>query len=64
MALKYDKHSRAEVDSMEGFEEAVKRYVELGVRDFCVGTDVVTLYEWMKKYVAITRKALDRMYSS
>lgn len=60
MALKYDKHPRAEVDSMDGFEEAVGRYVELGVRDFCVGTDVVTLYQWMKRYVGITRKALEK----
>ena len=60
MALKYDKHPRAEVDSMDGFEEKLKRYIDLGVRDFCVGVDVVTLYEWMKKFAGITREALEK----
>jgi len=60
MALKYGKHPRAEVDSMDGFEEAVKRYIDLGVRDFCVGTDVGILFESMKKYAGITREALEK----
>jgi len=60
MALKYDKHPRGEVDSIDGFEQEVQRYVDLGVRDFCVGTDVVTLYEWLRKYGDITRKALSK----
>jgi 2-keto-3-deoxy-L-rhamnonate aldolase RhmA len=60
MALKYDKHPRAEIDSIDGFEEKLKGYVNLGVRDFCVGSELVILYEWLKKYAGITRKALDK----
>lgn len=60
MALKYNKHPRAETESvfMEEFERDLKRYIDLGVRDFCVGTDVVTLHEWVKRFGAYTRKAL------
>ena len=61
MALKYDRHPRAEVESTDGFEKAIKRYIDLGVRDFLVGCDVITLYEWMKKYGGITRKLLTNM---
>lgn len=60
MALKYDKHPRAEVESNEGFDDTLRRYLNLGVRDFCIGIDMVILYEWMKTYGEIARKALER----
>jgi 2-keto-3-deoxy-L-rhamnonate aldolase RhmA len=63
MALKYDKHPRAELSSYAasgpaGFQKKLKKYMELGVRDYCIGTDVVILFEWMRQYVEITKKAL------
>jgi 2-keto-3-deoxy-L-rhamnonate aldolase RhmA len=63
MALKYDKHPRAEIDSNAdtgpaGFQKILKRYVDLGVTDYCIGVDVVILFEWMREYVGITKKAL------
>ena len=54
MALKYNKHPRAEIESVftEDFEKDLKRYKDLGVRDFCVGVDVVIQYEWVKRFEA------------
>jgi len=63
MALKYNKHPRAEIESVfaEDFEKDLKRYKDLGVRDFCVGVDVVIQYEWVKKFGELTRKALEKI---
>lgn len=63
LSLKYDKHPRIEIDSdaasgRAGFEKTLKRYMDLGVQDYCVGVDVVILLEWMKEYAGLTRKAL------
>jgi len=44
MALKAGKHPRVEIRS---FEHA-KPWLDLGVRDFCIGWDVVTLFGWCK----------------
>ncbi len=44
-ALKIGVAPRAEIRSPED----AKRYVELGVRDFSIGTDVSVLYGWWKK---------------
>jgi len=59
MALKYDKHPRAEIESTAGFEKNLRRYIDMGVRDFCIGIDVVILFEWMKKYGELTRRILE-----
>jgi 2-keto-3-deoxy-L-rhamnonate aldolase RhmA len=63
MALKYDKHPRAEIESVfaEDFEKDLKRYKSLGVRDFSVGVDVVIQFEWVKKFGELTRKALEKI---
>jgi len=58
MALKYDKHPRAEIESTEGFEKILQRYINMGVQDFCIGIDVMIIFEWMKKYGKLTRKVL------
>ena len=62
MALKYNKHPRAEIESVfaEDFERKLKRYKNLGVRDFCIGIDVIIQYEWVKRFGELTRKALAR----
>ncbi len=44
-ALKRGVHPRVEVSS---FEQA-KPYVDVGVRDFCVGWDVRAMYEWCQR---------------
>jgi 2-keto-3-deoxy-L-rhamnonate aldolase RhmA len=56
-ALKYDKHPRIEIESSVGFEDQLKGYMDLGVRDFCIGIDVVILYEWLQKFGGITKRA-------
>jgi len=63
LSLKYDKHPRAEPGSsytsgQEGFRKTLERYSALGVTDFCIGTDVAILLDWMKGYGALTRKFL------
>jgi len=44
-ALKMDVAPRAEISNPED----AKRYIELGVRNFSIGTDVSILYGWWKK---------------
>ena len=61
LAMRYDKHPRAEIESIEGFEKNLQKYIKMGVRDFCIGIDVVILFEWMKKYGELTRKALEKV---
>ena len=36
---------RAEI----GSPDQAKYYLELGVRHFCIGTDIMILYNWMKQ---------------
>lgn len=62
LALKYDKHPRAELGSnyttgTAGYEKTMKRYSDLGVTDYCVGYDVSIIMDWMKQYGTLTRKA-------
>jgi 4-hydroxy-2-oxoheptanedioate aldolase len=45
VALRMGVHPRVEVASFE----QIRPYVELGVRHFCIGWDVVTLYNWCKQ---------------
>jgi 2-keto-3-deoxy-L-rhamnonate aldolase RhmA len=45
---------RAEIDSVD----QAKEYINLGVRDFCMGTDVVILHQWLKKNGSELRNAL------
>ena len=44
-ALKMDVAPRAEVNSLK----KVKRYIELGVRNFSLGVDLSILFSWLKK---------------
>lgn len=43
-ALRFGKHPRAEPTGAAGLE----RYLEMGVRHFCVGTDVTILMNWFR----------------
>jgi 4-hydroxy-2-oxoheptanedioate aldolase len=39
--------------------DAAKYYLDLGVRHFCMGTDIAILYNWMKTEGEALRKALE-----
>lgn len=53
-ALRLGKNPRVELTSAAGFE----RYLEMGVRHFCVGTDVSILMEWFATNGAEMRRIL------
>jgi len=53
-ALKMDVAPRAEISNPQD----AKRYMELGVRNFSIGTDVSVLYSWWKDRGAELRKIL------
>jgi adenosine deaminase len=60
MALKYDKHPRVEIGGpVDEFQKSLSKYMKLGVRDFCIGTDLDILFEWMKTFGGIATKALE-----
>ena len=45
----------------EGFtKEDVQRYVDLGVLDFCNGTDVMILYNWLKENMPRVKEVLQK----
>ena len=54
-ALKMGKHPRAELPGPEGFE----RYLEMGVRHFCVGADVSILMSWFRDQGGRMREVLE-----
>jgi len=45
LALKKGVQPRVEIGS---FEQA-KEYIDMGVRHFCIGTDLVTIYQWCQQ---------------
>lgn len=45
---------RAEIDSLD----EAKYYLDLGVRHFCIGTEVFILYDWLKKNGTELRKVV------
>ncbi|MGQ9585891.1 MAG: HpcH/HpaI aldolase family protein [Anaerolineae bacterium] len=53
--LKMGIPSRAEIDSAD----AAKYYLDLGVRHFCIGTDVTILYQWLKQNGEALRRAIE-----
>lgn len=54
-ALEMGKHPRVELKGPEGFE----RYLEMGVRHFCVGTDVSILMNWFRDEGGRIREIVD-----
>jgi 2-keto-3-deoxy-L-rhamnonate aldolase RhmA len=56
-ALKMDIAPRAEIRSPED----AKRYIELGVRNFSLSTDLVILYDWWKKNGSELKRILSNM---
>jgi len=56
-ALKMDVAPRAEI----GSPEAAQKYIELGVRNFSIGTDVSVLHSWWKKNATELRELLSKI---
>ena len=56
-ALKMGIPPRAEINSPKEAE----RYIKLGVRDFCMGIDVLILYEWLRNNGSELRKMLSKI---
>jgi 2-keto-3-deoxy-L-rhamnonate aldolase RhmA len=56
MALKMDKRPRVEIDSVK----EAQKYIDMGVRDFCIGTDLSILYYWLQKEGINLRKLLSK----
>ncbi|MBA7622467.1 4-hydroxy-2-oxo-heptane-1,7-dioate aldolase [subsurface metagenome] len=56
LALKKGVQPRVEIGS---FEQA-KEYIDMGVRHFCIGTDLVTIYQWCQQNGEGMRKLLGR----
>ena len=54
-AIKMGVPPRAEI----GSADQAKYYLDLGVRDFCIGTDVSILYSWWQQHGDELRKAID-----
>ena len=55
-ALRMGVAPRAEIND---YREAAA-YIEMGVKHFCIGWDVVVLHEWCKEQGAALAKVLDR----
>ena len=54
-ALKAGVHPRAEINS----PDAAKYYLDLGVRHFCMETDIAILFKWLKENGEELRRALE-----
>ena len=54
-AIKMGVPPRAEIGSADG----AKRYLDMGVRHFCIGTDISILYSWWREHGDGLRKALE-----
>ena len=54
-AIKMGVPPRAEVNTVD----AAKSYLDMGVRHFCIGTDISILFDWWKTHGDDFRKALE-----
>ena len=54
LALKKGVHPRVEIDDFEKAQE----FIDMGVRHFCIGWDLMTLYQWCKKHGEGMRRLL------
>lgn len=61
-ALKMGIRPRLELSRIHMSIEEIKKYVDLGVRDFSLPTDVVILYEWLKRNGESLKKMLSKTY--
>jgi len=59
-AIKYGIRPRAEIDSIENFEDTIKKYIDLGVQDFSLTDNATLQYEWYKKNSEKLKEILDK----
>ncbi len=59
-ALKMGIHPRVEIDNLKDIE----KYIELGVRDFSLSTDLVILYRWLKENGENLKKYYLKIYGT
>ncbi len=61
VALKMGVHPRVEVDNIHTGTEDIKKYIDLGVRDFSLPNNVDILYQWLRKNGNDVRKILSKI---
>lgn len=56
-------HPREEIDltDLDAFTRQAEEYINLGVRDFCIGVDIVMIHNWCKKFGGELRELLSAM---
>ena len=54
LSLKYDKHPRVELAGVTNAE----KYIKMGVRDFCIGWDVMIMRDYLTQNAAPLRKQI------
>ena len=59
LGLKYDKHPRVELGG-DRLDTKIRRYTRMGVKDFCIETDVGMVYKWLKDNGPVALKAIGR----
>jgi 2-keto-3-deoxy-L-rhamnonate aldolase RhmA len=42
----------------------VARFIEMGVKDFCMGTDLYVIYDWMRDNGKVLRSAVEAVYGA
>lgn len=60
MALDMGIHPRAEI----GKVDEAQSYIDLGIRDFCIGNDIVILFKWLKENGVNLQKELNNAFSN
>ncbi len=59
MALKFDKHPRAEIGgSLQEVQKGLERYGKMGVKDFAIGSDYEILFNYVNESGELARKFL------
>lgn len=61
VALKHNVRPKVPVSLSK--PEEIQKYIDLGVRDFTIGTDVRILYEWLKKNGEDLRRILSKWFT-
>ena len=61
-AIKYGIRPRAEIDSMENFEDTIKKYIDLGIKDFSLPDNATLQYEWYKKNGGKLKEILNKSF--
>jgi hypothetical protein len=60
-ALKIGVRPRVEINGIHSSNEDIRKYMDLGVRDFSLPSDAVILYQWLKHSGENLRNELSRI---